>query len=92
MGTGDKMLGGNLRWNSIPSRGSSNTPCQQHAMETGISSSSVGQLLSRVRLYFFFYMPVVIWAWLDVYYSTCIFQQCSAISFPFLITLYLILT
>ena len=25
MGTEDKMLGGNLRWTSIPSRGSSNT-------------------------------------------------------------------
>ena len=43
MGTGDKMLGGNLRWSSIPSRGSSNTPSRLHATETGISSGSVGQ-------------------------------------------------
>ena len=43
MGTSDKMLGGNLRWTSIPSRGSSNTPSRLHAMETGISSGSVGQ-------------------------------------------------
>ena len=42
MGTGDKMLGGNLEWTSIPSRGNSNTPSQLHATETGISSSSVG--------------------------------------------------
>ena len=26
MGTGDKMLGGNLQWTCIPSRGSSDTP------------------------------------------------------------------
>ena len=43
MGTGVKMLGGNLRWTSIPSRGSSNTPSQLHATETGISSGSVDQ-------------------------------------------------
>ena len=45
MGTGNKMLGGNLRWTSIPSRGSSNsnTSCQLHATETGICSGSVGQ-------------------------------------------------
>ena len=43
MGTGDKMLGGNLRWTSIPSRGSSNTPSRLHAKETDISSGSVGQ-------------------------------------------------
>ena len=36
MGTGDKMLGGNLRWTSIPSRGSSNTPSQLHATATGM--------------------------------------------------------
>ena len=35
--------GGNLRWTSIPSRGSSNTPSRLHAKETGISSGSVGQ-------------------------------------------------
>ena len=44
MGTGDKMLGGNLRWTSIPSRGSGNTPSRPYATETGISSGSgVGQ-------------------------------------------------
>ena len=43
MGTGGKMLGGNLRWTRIPSRGSSNTPSRHHAKEIGISSSSVGQ-------------------------------------------------
>ena len=43
MGTSDKMLGGNLPWTSIPSRGSSNTPSRLHAMETGISSGSVDQ-------------------------------------------------
>ena len=41
------MLGGNLRWTCIPSRGSScNTPSTcgwLHAMESGISSSRVGQ-------------------------------------------------
>ena len=31
-----KMLGGNLRWTSIPSRGSSNTPSRLHATETGV--------------------------------------------------------
>ena len=43
MGTGDKMLGGNLQWTSIPSRESSNTASRLHAAETGISCSSVGQ-------------------------------------------------
>ena len=46
MGTGNKMLGGrggNLRWASIPSKGCSNTPSRPHAMETGVSSGSVGQ-------------------------------------------------
>ena len=43
MGNGNKMLGGNLRWTRIPSRGSSNTPSQLHATETGISSGSVSQ-------------------------------------------------
>ena len=36
-------LVGNLRWTSIPSRESSNTPSRLHATETGISSSSVDQ-------------------------------------------------
>ena len=44
MGTGDKLLWGNLRWTSIPSRGSSDTSSWFRATETGISSSSVGQL------------------------------------------------
>ena len=35
--------GANLRWTSIPSRGSSNTSSWLHATETGISSGSVGQ-------------------------------------------------
>ena len=50
MGTSDKMLGGNLQWTSIPSRGSSNTctPSWLHAMETGIRSRSVGQLCGHV--------------------------------------------
>ena len=43
MGTDDKMLGDNLRWISMPSRGSSNTPSRLHAKETGVSSGSVGQ-------------------------------------------------
>ena len=43
MGTGDKMLGDNLQWTSIPSRGSSNTSSWLHAKETGISFGSVGQ-------------------------------------------------
>ena len=38
------MLGDNLGWTSIPSRGSSNTPSQLHATEIGIrSTGSVGQ-------------------------------------------------
>ena len=49
MGTGVKMLGGNLRWTSIQSRGSSNTLTRLHAKETRISSGSV----ARVRLYVF---------------------------------------
>ena len=36
-GTGDKILGGNLRWTSIPSNGSSAIPSRLHAMETRIS-------------------------------------------------------
>ena len=51
MGTGDETLGDNLRWTSIPSRGSSNTPRWLHATETGVSSGSVGHLLAGVRLY-----------------------------------------
>ena len=49
MGTGellgqpDKMLAGNIRWTSIPPRGSSNTPSRLHSTETWISSGSVGQ-------------------------------------------------
>ena len=43
MGTGDKMLRGNLRWTSIPSRGSINTPSRLHATEIEISSGSVDQ-------------------------------------------------
>ena len=44
MGTGNKMLGvTGLLWTGIPSRGSSNTPSRLHAMETKISSGSVGQ-------------------------------------------------
>ena len=37
MGTGDKLLGCNLRWNSIPSRS------RLHATENEISSGSVGK-------------------------------------------------
>ena len=51
MGVGDKMLGGNLRWTSIPSRGSGNTPSRLHATETGISSGSVGQFGPSVALH-----------------------------------------
>ena len=44
MGTSEQNAGGcNLRWNSIPSRGSSNTPSRLHATETGKRSGSVGQ-------------------------------------------------
>ena len=50
MGTGNKMLGGNLRWTSIPPGGSSNTPNWLHFMETGISSGSVGQLCPECGL------------------------------------------
>ena len=41
---GDKMLGDNLRWTSIPSSGSSNTPSRLHATETGTEApAGVGQ-------------------------------------------------
>ena len=50
MGTGDKILGGNLRWTSVPFRGSSSTPSQLHNMETEISSSSVSQFGPRAAL------------------------------------------
>ena len=47
MGTGEllgkpnKLRGSDLRWTSIPSRGSRNTPSRfSHATETGISSGS----------------------------------------------------
>ena len=53
MGTGNKMLGDNLRWTSIPSRGSSNTPSQLHAKETRISSDSVGQFGPSAALPFY---------------------------------------
>ena len=41
-------LGGNLRWTSIPSRGSSNTPSRLYATETGISSGSMGEFVGRL--------------------------------------------
>ena len=41
MGTGNKMLGGNQQWTSIPSMGINNTPSRLHATEAGISSSSL---------------------------------------------------
>ena len=51
MGTGDKMLGGNQRWTSIPSRGVAILlVAQLNATETGISSGSCGQVGSS-RLY-----------------------------------------
>ena len=47
MGTGkllwgqpDKMLGGNLRWTSIPSRGSRNTPSRFILQKTEISADN----------------------------------------------------
>ena len=56
MGTGDRMLGSNLRWTSIPSRGSRNTPGQLHVLQQQkhngiiISSGSVGQFGMSVAL------------------------------------------
>ena len=46
MGSGDKMLGGNLQWTSIPSRGSSNAPSRLHV--TGLA---VWVSLARVWCY-----------------------------------------
>ena len=43
MGTGDKMLGGNLGQASYPGSTCSNTPSRLHATETGIIFGSVGQ-------------------------------------------------
>ena len=40
LGQRDKMLGNNLRWTSIPSKESSNTPSRITATETAISSGS----------------------------------------------------
>ena len=54
MGTGDKMLGDNLRWTSVLSRGSSNTPSRRHAKETEIRSGSVGQFGPSAALPFFY--------------------------------------
>ena len=56
MGTSDKMLGGNLRWTSIPSRRSSNTPSRLHVKETGISSSSVGEFGPSAALHYLIWL------------------------------------
>ena len=60
-GKPNKLLGGDLRWTSIPSRGSRNTPSRFMATETGISSGPMNQL--ALRLHFSFvgrYLPGVI--------------------------------
>ena len=50
LGQPGKMLGGNLRWSSIPPRESSNTPSWLCFTETWISSGSVGQFGPSVAL------------------------------------------
>ena len=58
MGTGEllgkpnKLLGSDLRWTSIPSRGSRNTPSRFHATKTVISSGSYEPVLAP-RLHLF---------------------------------------
>ena len=42
----DNLLGGNVRWTSIPSRGSTNTPCRFILQNPGISAGLMG-LLAR---------------------------------------------
>ena len=55
--------GGYLRWTSIPSRGSSNTPSRHHATETGISSGSVGQSSWPECGFTIFYLDFIVsWA------------------------------
>ena len=48
MGTGDKMLRGNLQWTSIPSRESSNTPSWLHATEASCGPSAALSYLTLV--------------------------------------------
>ena len=50
MGTGDKILGSNLRWTSIPCRGVAKLLVGFIATETGMCSSIVGQFGSSAAL------------------------------------------
>ena len=46
----DKMLGGNLRWTSIPSRGSRNTPCRFTLQKPETSTSLMGLLARPIMI------------------------------------------
>ena len=50
VGETKQIVGSDLQWTSIPSRGSSNTPSLLHATETGISSGSYEPLDSKASL------------------------------------------
>ena len=58
MGTGKllgkpyKLLGNDLRWTSIPSRGSTNTPSHFMLQKPGISSSSYDPVGSKASFFF----------------------------------------
>ena len=46
----DKMLGGNLRWTSVPSRGNRNIPSRFILQKPEISAGLIGFRLTQLRL------------------------------------------
>ena len=54
------MLGGTLRWTSIPSRGELKYSQSLHATETGIISGLMGHL-ARIQTLPYMYLPLHIW-------------------------------
>ena len=58
MDTGDKMLGDNLRWTGIPSRGSSNTPSRFMLRKLQLNTIVVGYL---DRLHILLVVTIAVW-------------------------------
>ena len=59
-GQPDKMLGGNLRWTSIPSRGSRNTPCRFILQKPQISAGTDEPSGSPNYYWGRLYLPMII--------------------------------
>ena len=53
LGKSNKLRGNDLRWSSILSRGSRNTPSRFMVQKPGISSGSYGPLGSKGFIFFF---------------------------------------